>query len=604
MPRNLDEDRAGWGPEGQSVEKNPLSKDERGHMATDDVARAQISALAARVTPLEAWRTSATASLSSQGTRATAVEADLSDHEVRLVVLEGGPPPGTDHVCTTALQFTTALTVADPGDTITLTAGATYDGSFTLGNRGASAATPITIRTSAYASLPNRRITTSDVSLLAKVRATSVNSPAFLTADNGDGWTLLGLEITASVAQAGALVEIGQGAETVAANQPDGITIDRCYLHGANGLGVVRGVVANGANIIVRRCRIEQIWNVGQECQAILIWNGPGPLLVEDNYLSAMGEVFMSGGADAAIMNLVPSDLTFRSNTFQPPYSQNQNHPTYSVDYGVHKNVFELKNARNVLIELNTFENSWEDGQDGAALVFTVRNQNGGNTWATIEDVTFRKNVIFNVKTAFRFLTQDDTFTSENMKRVRIEHNLVYDVDWPYGGSGSVSKHVLISTGGGEGSDTLEFEHNTFASASGFATPLLLAPSGSLSGAQLHSAFMFRNNVTQINTSDGDYGIFRDGGTAGAAALNGACAVGYAVTHNLFYGGDIDTAAYPANTWEEAVAATDVGFDNYAAHDLELTGAGASGDYRAGGDRDATDGTALGVQWSLISGLL
>ncbi|HXG90746.1 MAG TPA: hypothetical protein VNN73_00055, partial [Blastocatellia bacterium] len=41
------------------------------------------------------------------------------------------------------------------------------------------------------------------------------------------------------------------------------------------------------------------------------------------------------------------------------------------------KNLFELKNARRVLIDANLFENNWVDGQSGFAILFTVRNQDG-----------------------------------------------------------------------------------------------------------------------------------------------------------------------------------------------------------------------------------
>ena len=41
------------------------------------------------------------------------------------------------------------------------------------------------------------------------------------------------------------------------------------------------------------------------------------------------------------------------------------------------KNLFELKNARNVLVERNVFENNWANGQAGYAILFTPRNQEG-----------------------------------------------------------------------------------------------------------------------------------------------------------------------------------------------------------------------------------
>ena len=34
-------------------------------------------------------------------------------------------------------------------------------------------------------------------------------------------------------------------------------------------------------------------------------------------------------------------------------------------------------------------ENNWVDGQAGMAVLFTVRNQDGGAPWSVVEDVTF-----------------------------------------------------------------------------------------------------------------------------------------------------------------------------------------------------------------------
>ena len=64
------------------------------------------------------------------------------------------------------------------------------------------------------------------------------------------------------------------------------------------------------------------------------------------------------------------------------------------------KNLLELKNARRVTITKNTFENVWDDrdngGQKGLAILFTVRNQDGKSPWSTIEDVTFEDNTVKN----------------------------------------------------------------------------------------------------------------------------------------------------------------------------------------------------------------
>jgi hypothetical protein len=54
------------------------------------------------------------------------------------------------------------------------------------------------------------------------------------------------------------------------------------------------------------------------------------------------------------------------------------------------KNIFELKNARQVRVEHNILENHWKQAQPGWAIVFTPRNSGGGCSWCVVEDVTFQ----------------------------------------------------------------------------------------------------------------------------------------------------------------------------------------------------------------------
>ena len=61
----------------------------------------------------------------------------------------------------------------------------------------------------------------------------------------------------------------------------------------------------------------------------------------------------MFGGADPSIQNLVPSDIEIVGNHFNKPLAW-QDPQGYVI-----KNLFELKNARRVLVEGNVFENNW-----------------------------------------------------------------------------------------------------------------------------------------------------------------------------------------------------------------------------------------------------
>lgn len=98
----------------------------------------------------------------------------------------------------------------------------------------------------------------------------------------------------------------------------------------------------------------------------------------------------MFGGADPKIAGLVPSDIEIRGNDFVKPLSWK------ASDKWAVKNLFEIKNARRVLLDGNRFHNSWFDSQHGYAIMLTPRNQNGKAPWSALEDLTFTRNLVTN----------------------------------------------------------------------------------------------------------------------------------------------------------------------------------------------------------------
>jgi hypothetical protein len=74
------------------------------------------------------------------------------------------------------------------------------------------------------------------------------------------------------------------------------------------------------------------------------------------------------------------------------------------------KNVFELKNARRVVVRGNVFENNWTNAQTGVAILITPRNQDGACTWCTVADVDFQFNVVRHTAGAFNLTGVDDHF--------------------------------------------------------------------------------------------------------------------------------------------------------------------------------------------------
>ena len=118
----------------------------------------------------------------------------------------------------------------------------------------------------------------------------------------------------------------------------------------------------------------------------------------------------------------MPSDITVRRNTLSKPAAWMGS--PWSV-----KNIFELKNARRVLVEGNVLENVWKAGQAGFAVQITPRNQGGKAPWSTVEDVTFRYNVVRHAGSAINISGWDDLQASGQAQRIQIANNVIYDVD-------------------------------------------------------------------------------------------------------------------------------------------------------------------------------
>lgn len=219
----------------------------------------------------------------------------------------------------------TVINAAQPGDTLLLEAGATFSGNFVLPVKTGS--TYITIRTAppvSGVSVPGDtvRVRPIDASWLAKIKSPN-NMPALTTVPGSHHWRLVLLEFPSTKDAFGDIMQIGDGskAQNNLSMVPHDFELDRLYIHGDPNLGQKRGVSLHGANVTIRNCYISDIKAIGMDTQAIGGWNGPGPYVIENNYLESGGENVMFGGADPGIANLVPTGITIRNNYFTRPMS-------------------------------------------------------------------------------------------------------------------------------------------------------------------------------------------------------------------------------------------------------------------------------------------
>ena len=373
------------------------------------------------------------------------------------VILNTTPPTQTGKTISvpSGANLQTALNSALPGDTIELAAGATFTGNFVLPKKSGSGW--VWIRTSAYGSLPARgtRVTPSNANLMAKIVSTNT-SPTITFDTSASFYRLSGLEITTTYAERSAenygIIAMGTSAGGVVATSlaqlPTDVVFDRCYIHGTATGNVRRGIALNSARTAVVDSYLSDFHELATDTQAIAGWNGPGPFAIINNYIEAAGENVMFGGSDPSISNLVPSDIEIRNNLFSKKLSWKAGDPSYAGIGWAVKNLLELKNARRVLVNGNTFERIWAAGQGGFAIVLTPRNQDGRAPWSTVEDVTFTNNVVRQAAAGINILGTDNTYPSQRTNRVLIRNNLFYDIDGAAWGGGS--SNLLQMRGGRE----------------------------------------------------------------------------------------------------------------------------------------------------------
>ncbi|HMI94616.1 MAG TPA: hypothetical protein VK509_24750, partial [Polyangiales bacterium] len=360
------------------------------------------------------------------------------------------------------------------------------------------------------------------------------------------------------------VVQLGGDSSQTAANTPAHLAIDRCFIHGDPGLGARRGVALNSSSTDIEGSHFADFKERGADSQAIAGWNGPGPFKIINNYLEAAGENVMFGGADPSVKGLVPSDIEVRGNHLAKPLAWKTAAGGESEPWSV-KNLFELKNARRVVVEGNLFENNWVQSQSGFAILFTVRNQEGKAPWSVVEDVTFAHNVVRNSASGISVLGRDNNFPSQRTRKIRIENNLFENI----GGSKLGGGGVLLQLLGGAGD--VVFDHNT-----AFHTDNVIMAEG-----PPHPGFVFSNNIVQQN----EYGIVGTGTGTGLPTLS-TYFPGATVRGNVIVGGA--AAAYPPNNFFPS-SLREVGFAQRAQGWPRLSG---SSPYRGA----ATDGADVGAR--------
>jgi hypothetical protein len=580
------------------------------------------------------------------------------------------------------------LNAAAPGDAVTLEPGAEFVGNFVLPAKVGDV--PIVLRTAASDQLPGpgHRIEPGHAPLLARLR--SANTMAALrTAAGAHHWELRYLEFGPTQGGYNDIIQLGDGSsrQNTLAAVPHHLVLSHLYVHGDPLLGQKRCIALNAANVTIRDSHISDCKGVGMDTQAIGGWNGPGPYVIENNFLEAAGENILFGGADPAIQNLVADGITVRRNYVTRPLEWRQPiipapvavvasaegggtlpagsysyrviarrpvgqgtigrseasaeaaaavdhggavritwHPVPgATEYRVHgrsagkqdqywtvttttfvdrgaagaggappsgggtvwsvKNLFELKNARNVVVEENIFEHHWKESQAGYSIVLTPRNSGGACTWCVVERVRFERNIVRRVAAGVNLLGYDiASRPTRQTNNIVFRDNLFHDVGQDLGGNGWV---LLI---GDEPRDVV-FDHNTVSHS---GTSFVFAYGGSSADPRE----MYNVRITNNAVRHSSYGVNGNYFAYGSAILN-AYFPGSTVSGNYFAGGP--ASRYPAGN--RFAGAFEAEFVDAATGDFRLRGSsqliGAAND---GKDIGADMGALLLTLTSVVQG--
>lgn len=429
---------------------------------------------------------------------------------------------------------------AQPGDVITLQPGAVFLGNFELPPKNPTNTNSpndwIIIRpaTSDYCiPQPGNRITPESAGLLPKIISPNA-APAIATMPGAHHYRLIGLEVGVIEGEDYnvGLVLLGDGSDQQNSliSIPHDLVVDRCYIHGNSTNNVTRGIALNSSRTSIIDSYISDIHGIGFDTQAIGGWNGPGPFKIENNYLEAAGENIIFGGADPAVIGLIPSDIEIRGNHFFKPSHWRVGAPDYAgLNWSV-KNLLELKCSQRVLIEGNLLENNWSDAQDGFALVFKSVNQDGAAPWSVTRDVTFINNIVRNSDGGINLLGTDTSYPTDLMRRVLIKNNLWVNIDGTRFG-GLEGRFLQLSD-----TPDVTVDHNT----------ILHTGSVVIAYGNPNPNFVYTNNLSSHN----EFGVKGDGEGTGNDTLR-MYMPNVVFSKNVLAGGQSDF--YPPNNFFPAI---------------------------------------------------
>jgi len=403
-----------------------------------------------------------------------------------------------------AANFQSALNAATCGDTIVLVAGYTYSGNFTVPATSCTNNSGwIEVVSANLSSLPGpgNRVGPSDASNMPII-STSNSSPAIQFNSGANHWRLIGIEITTSYGLSPNVLfyMIGTGnTVTSVSSLPSYIILDRCYVVGVSNMNVQHAIDMDAEYMAIVDSDCDEIHYHFNDSQCIFGFNGPGPFLIQNNFIQGSTENIMFGGTGTYISNMIPSDITIVGNLFQ----KNLNWYVVRLGYGTNYSVATgnptltwtattaYPNVGDVYVDPNgNYESVQTAGTSGSNQP-TWPTTAGNGTLTTDGSVTWKLQYYWVVK---------NLFECKNAQRVLIDGN-VFQYTW----SGGQDESFIIRSGADNNWDVCQdftITHNLIQHS-----PMCIVAAGNLypgggmpnSGTQY---LLFRNNLcTDIHSA-------------------------------------------------------------------------------------------------------
>lgn len=294
--------------------------------------------------------------------------------------------------------------------------------------------------------------------------------------------------------------------------------------------GQHRGVRTDGKDMMIINSRIKNIW-WDIDAQAFGGWDGCNGLFAKNCELEASGEVIMFGGATMSSPDNKPQNIVIEDCFL-----------TRKIEWRAKKrgetckNLFELKNCKNLTLHGCTMQYSWLDGQIGYAILLTVRQD--PSPYSSVENITICDNNIHSVANGISIQGRDNYSSNPKdgmVEKVLIKNNKFYDINDVTWGAGGASITIQIL----RGSRNLAIIGNRFNGGQ-FNSFLSLGGEQELKNEGLV--------ILENHGEAGLYGIIADGLAPGVEALD-IYAPGYVWDMNFIQGKDALGIKWPAGTY-------------------------------------------------------